>query len=84
MVSARFTQGLLVVIAFLLACMVIRPYMPSAGAQAATAPVVQYKIAQIEGGLGPGNMEPQLNELGKDGWTLVTCPNGFGYCIFKK
>jgi hypothetical protein len=27
--------------------------------------------------------EQRLNDVGKDGWTLIACPQG-GQCIFKK
>jgi hypothetical protein len=80
--SDRPTQGLLALVALLLSWLAIRPYLSQAEVRAATS-VVQYKVALVQGG-GPGDLEPQLNNLGKDGWTLVSCPNGFGYCIFKK
>ena len=78
MSSNKLTQSLLVVIAILLAWLAIRPYFSTTIVQASTA--VQYKVANVVG----DSMEQQLNELGKDGWSLVTCPNGLGPCIFKK
>ena len=84
MSSNKLTQGLLVLIALLLTWLTIRPNVSVTNVHAA-ASTVQYKVALIQGGLnGPGDMEQQLNTLGKDGWSLVTCPNGFGYCILKR
>jgi len=84
MSSNKLTQGLLVLIVLLLTWLAIRPNSSMTKVQAATS-TVQYKVAIIQGGAGgPGDMEQQLNTLGKDGWSLVTCPNGFGYCILKR
>ena len=85
MTSTKFTQALLAVIVLLLTWLAMRPYLSATPVHASTA--VQYKVADIEGGVGPNALtavEQQLNELGKDGWSLVACPNGFGPCIFKR
>ena len=84
MISSKLTQGLLAVIAIMLSWSAIRPYLSTPTVHAAGA--VEYKVAGIGGDMGAPltNLEQQLNVLGKDGWTLVACPNGFGACIFKR
>jgi hypothetical protein len=82
MSSNKFTQGLLVLIVLLLTWLSIRPNGSITKVQAA-ASTVQYKVGNIHGG-DEGEIEQRLNALGKDGWSLVTCPSGFGFCIFKR
>jgi ABC-type proline/glycine betaine transport system substrate-binding protein len=47
---------------------------------------VQYKVASISGNGSATDVSQEiLNELGKDGWTLIACPAGFTTsCVFKR
>ncbi|MGA7414358.1 MAG: hypothetical protein WBW33_28065 [Bryobacteraceae bacterium] len=78
----KLTQGLLILAVLLLSLLAIRPNGSSTNVQA-EALTVQYKVVEFQGD-GFDAMEQKLNALGKDGWSLVTCANGFGHCILKK
>ena len=83
MISSKFTQSLLVVIALLLTWLAIRPYASTTVVHASTP--VQYKVIYIATGADDlGTLEMQFNALGKDGWVLVQCVGGFNYCAFKR
>lgn len=84
--SSRLTQVLLLVVIVLQLCFLARPTVFPAPVNAASLPV-QYKVAIVWNAnsfnVGPEEIEKGLNQIGKDGWTLVACPSG-GECIFKK
>ena len=81
--SDSFTRTCLVVILLLLLVLSLRAYFAGDSAHAAAA--IQYKIVVLRGD-SIRDLENQLNEQGKDGWTLAATPVGYGhgFCIFKK
>lgn len=90
--QSRFTNLCLSLIVLLLLAIACQPLFEPKTTHAAGS--VQYKVAEIKireemkGGLseyrGDKAIENDLNELGRDGWTLVACPSGFDHCIFKR
>jgi hypothetical protein len=85
MQSSRLTQALLLVVIVIQLWFLARPTISPAPVNAASLPV-QYKVANVWNGnyvVSPDAIEQSLNQIGKDGWTLVVCPS-VGQCIFKK
>jgi hypothetical protein len=83
----RLTYFLLLVIVCLQLWIAIRPAVSVTPVKAASS-VAQYKVVQVydpqwQTVSDPAVAEKKINDVAKDGWTLVDCPDQ-GQCIFKK
>ena len=84
MASNRFIQVLLSVVVVLQLWIAIKPAVYAIPVKAAGS-VVRYKVVQAydrNEPTDPATVEQRLNDVGKDGWTLVTCTID-AQCIFK-